>query len=342
MNKYKFAVIGVGFIGQKQIKLIEESNEAEIVALVDTDKAKCILLRETVSFPVYESVDELFKHHQDLDLVSVCTPNDSHVQLVKDCIRKNVHVLCEKPLGLTAEECYGLDELSKVTGKEVFCVMQNRYSPPSALLKGIVQNGLLGKLHRVHINCFWNRDERYYLPNGKKHSWKGTVERDGGPLYTQFSHFIDLMIWLFGDLELTHAQFSNHNHKDVTEFEDSGFFSFNVNKGGEGLFHYTTSVWERNMESSIAIIGEKGSIKVSGQYMNKISYCHIDGYELPEIAETNSPNDYGVFKGSAANHSYVIDNVIKTLNGEDRPDMTLAEGIKVVEFIEEVYKTRKI
>ena len=340
MGRYKFALVGIGFIGNKQLKLIEEREEAEVVALVESDHAKCLLLKETVSMPVYQNLDDLFSNHKDLDIVSICTPNDTHVQIVKDCLRKNVHVLCEKPLGLTSAECHVLLDLSKVTGKEVFCVMQNRYSPPSALLKGIVKNGILGKILRVHVNCFWNRDERYYLPNGKKHSWKGSVERDGGPLYTQFSHFIDLMIWLFGDIELVHAQFANHNHQEITEFEDSGFFSFDIKKGGEGLFHYTTAVWEKNMESSIAIIGEHGSIKVSGQYMNKISYCHIDGYELPNIAETNGPNDYGVFKGSAANHSYVIDNVIETLNGNDRPDTTLAEGIQVVEFIERVYSLR--
>ena len=214
--------------------------------------------------------------------------------------------------------------------------MQNRYSPPSEWIKEIIDKRLMGNIYMVQLNCYWNRDERYYKEGG----WKGTNELDGGTLFTQFSHFIDIMFWLFGDIKNIQGKFADFNHEDTTEFEDSGFVSFEFLKGGMGSLNYSTAVWNQNLESSMTIIGEKGSVKIGGQYMNEIEVCNIDGYEMPELAPSNPANDYGAYKGSAANHHYIIENVVNSLKERTQPTTNALEGLKVVEIIERIYAVR--
>jgi predicted dehydrogenase len=164
---------------------------------------------------------------------------------------------------------------------------------------------------------------------------------DGGPLFTQFSHFIDLLYWVFGEIKINYAQFENFNHKHSTQFEDSGIVTFSINSGGVGSINYSTSVHDKNFESSISIIGENGTVKLGGQYMNEISYCHINNYEMPTLEKSNPPNNYGNYLGSASNHPYVIQNVIETLNNNSKPHTQVSEGMAVVKIIEDIYKFRK-
>ena len=214
--------------------------------------------------------------------------------------------------------------------------MQNRYSPPSLWIKDLVERGLLGDIYIVQLNCYWNRDDRYY----KKGGWKGTKEMDGGTLFTQFSHFVDMMYWLFGDITNIVAKFENFRHQDSTEFEDAGFVNFRFVNGGMGCLNYSTAVWGTNMESSITVIGSKGSVKLGGQYMERVEYCHIDGYDEPKFPEPSTKYDYGDYKGNANNHNFVMENVIDTLKGKTKVSLSGAEGLKVVDIIERIYSYR--
>ena len=167
--------------------------------------------------------------------------------------------------------------------------------------------------------------------------WHGTKELDGGTLFTQFSHFIDLMYWCFGDITNINARLKDFSHQDLTDFEDSGFVSFDFVEGGMGSINFSTAVWDKNLESSITVIAENGSLKIGGQYMNKVEYCHIKEYEMPELAPSNPPNDYGAYKGSAANHHYIIENVVAVLRGSSSITTNALEGMKVVDIIERIY-----
>jgi predicted dehydrogenase len=239
-------------------------------------------------------------------------------------------------MGLTKESCEKVIYTALQMNRQVFCVMQNRYSPPSEWIKEIVSKGLLGDIFMVQVNCYWNRDERYYKQGG----WKGTPDLDGGTLFTQFSHFIDIMYWLFGDIDRIQGKFADFNHQDTTAFEDSGFVSFEFLNGGLGTINYSTSVAMQNLESSITVIGSNGSIKIGGQYMNEVEVCNIKDYEMPELKASNPANDYGPYKGSAANHNFVIKNVIDTLKGRTTATTNALEGLKVVDIIERIYKVR--
>jgi predicted dehydrogenase len=187
----------------------------------------------------------------------------------------------------------------------------------------------------VQLSCYWNRDERYYLPGG----WHGDALLDGGTLFTQFSHFIDIMYWLFGDVTDISARFADFNHSHLTAFEDSGMVNFRFVRGGLGSINYSTAVWDRNLESSLTVTAQHGSLKIGGQYMDKVEYCHIRDYSLPDLPPTNPGNDYGAYKGSAQNHHYVIDNVVNVLSGPGHEAITtnVLEGMKVVDIIRRIY-----
>jgi predicted dehydrogenase len=185
----------------------------------------------------------------------------------------------------------------------------------------------------VNINCYWNRDHRYY----KKNYWKGTRDLDGGTLFTQFSHFVDIMYWLFGDITNIQSRFADFNHHDNTEFEDSGIISFDFINGGMGSLNFSTSVKNVNYESSLTIIAEKGTVKLGGQYMNEVQYCNIQDYDMPQLSAGNPANDYGDYKGSAANHVYIIQNVVDTIKGRTNITTNALEGLKVVDIIERIY-----
>jgi UDP-N-acetyl-2-amino-2-deoxyglucuronate dehydrogenase len=199
-----------------------------------------------------------------------------------------------------------------------------------------VERQLMGDIFMVQLNCYWNRDARYYKAGG----WKGTADLDGGTLFTQFSHFIDIMYWLFGDIKNIQGKFNDFTHKDITDFEDSGFVSFDFVNGGMGSLNFSTAVAHQNLESSMTIIGEKGSVKIGGQYMNEVEVCNIEGYEMPELGAASPANDYGPYKGSAANHHFIIENVVDTLKGRTTATTNALEGLKVVEIIERIYEKK--
>jgi predicted dehydrogenase len=286
--------------------------------------------------PSFDSLDAMYESGLRPDVVNIATPNGLHCTLAVNALKHGSHVVIEKPMGLFKSECEEVIFTSLQVSKQVFVVKQNRYSPPSRWLKDIVSSGTIGKVLMVQVNCYWNRDDRYY----KKGGWKGTNALDGGSLFTQFSHFIDIMYWVFGDIKDIKGRLTSFTHQDLTEFEDSGMVNFEFVNGGFGCINYSTSLWDTNMESSITVVGTKGSLKIGGQYMNEIEYCHIENYEPPVLEPTNPPNDYGPFKGSAANHHFVIENVVNTLDGKDTITANALEGLKVVDIIERIYKAR--
>lgn len=335
-DKIKFAVVGTGHIGKRHAEMITRNDEAELVALCDI-RPKSELGIEDFNVPFYSSITELLKADLDIDVINICTPNGLHADQAMEALIKGKHVVCEKPMGLSKAKCEKVIYKALKEHKQVFCVMQNRYSPPSEWIKEVVEKKLLGDIFMVQLNCYWNRDNRYY----KKGGWKGTNDLDGGTLFTQFSHFIDIMYWLFGDITNIQGKFEDFIHEDSTDFEDSGFISFDFVDGGMGCINYSTAVWNTNLESSMTIVGSKGSVKIGGQYMNEVEYCNIENYEMPILREANPANDYGPYKGSAANHNYVIENVVDTLKGKTTATTNALEGLKVVDIIERIYALRE-
>jgi UDP-N-acetyl-2-amino-2-deoxyglucuronate dehydrogenase len=340
MNKIRFAVIGCGHIGKRHASMIVGNPNFELVALCDIKKKEELGLENFEKTSFFHSIEELIQSGIEIDAVAIASPNGFHEKQALQVLENNWHVVVEKPMALTKVGCEQIIFKALQKHKQVFCVMQNRYSPPSVWLKQIIDEGILGKIFMVQINCYWNRDDRYYKPNsktGKPTSWHGTKDLDGGTLFTQFSHFIDLMYWYFGDITNINARLNDFSHQNSTDFEDSGFVSFDFVDGGIGSLNYSTAVWDKNLESSITVIAEYGSLKVGGQYMNEVEYCHIKNYTMPVLAASNPPNDYGPYKGSAANHHFIYENICNVIFGKESITTNALEGMKVVEIIEKIY-----
>jgi predicted dehydrogenase len=329
----KFAVIGCGHIGKRHAEMIKRNPEAELVALCDVLPADQV---NTAQFavPQYANLAEMIAAHPEIEVVNIATPNGFHCEQAIEALESYKHVVIEKPLALSKADAEKVIYKALQVHRHVFAVMQNRYSPPSVWIKDMVESGKLGKLYMVQLNCYWNRDYRYY----KSGSWHGNKELDGGTLFTQFSHFIDILYWLFGDIHNIKSRFYDFNHAALTDFEDSGIVTFDFLNGGSGVLNFSTAIWDRNLESSMTIIAEKGAVKIGGQYMDKVEYCHVQDYDMPDLPPTNPGNDYGAYKGSAQNHNFIINNVVDVLKNRSSITTNALEGLKVVEIIERIYK----
>ncbi|GAB3237229.1 O-antigen biosynthesis protein WlbA [Hymenobacter seoulensis] len=333
----RFAICGVGHIGRRHATLVSRHASARLVALVDIrPELAPELAAEFPGVPFFSSLDAYLAAGAAADVLTIATPNDQHAPQAMLGLQAGLHLVIEKPIALRTADAEAMVRAAQQTNRLVFGVMQNRYSPPAAWLKQIQEEGQLGQVYLVQLNCFWNRDARYYRPGG----WRGTQAQDGGTLFTQFSHFVDLLYWVFGDITNISARFRDFNHQGLTEFEDSGLVTFDLVRGGSGTLQYSTAVWDRNLESSLTVVAEHGSVRIGGQYLDKVEYCHLRNYQLPALPPTNPANDYGPYQGSAANHVQLIDDVVTTIRNGGPAPTNVQEGVKVVEIIERIYSLR--
>lgn len=333
MNTIRFAIVGYGHIGKRHAAVIRATPNAELVAICDADVR---VFADVTDARVVTSIGSLLAQVPEIDVVNICSPNGLHAAHALAALQADKHVIIEKPMALHTTDCDAIIAAAKKHQKHVFCVMQNRFSPPSAWIKELIAANRLGSIFMVQVNCFWNRDERYYTGD----TWHGTADMDGGTLFTQFSHFIDTMLWLFGDIQQIQAQFADFSHQQLTQFEDSGTVQFTFSSGAMGTLQYSTAVYNKNFESSIRIIAEKGTVCLGGQYMNEVTYCDIQDYTMPQLAPTAAPNHYGPYIGSAANHHFIMQNVMDVFSGTAPIATTAEEGRLVVDVIERIYALR--
>jgi len=269
---------------------------------------------------------------RDLDVVAICTPNGLHAAHSIKTLQAGIHVLCEKPMAITVTDCRNMIRASENAGKSLFVVKQNRFNPPVQAVKRLLDEGRLGQVYSLQLNCFWNRDPAYY-----QNSWKGSMALDGGTLFTQFSHFIDLLFWMLGDVKNVQALLANYRHKGMIEFEDTGIAMLEFENGVIGALNYTVNSHRKNMEGSLTLFGEKGTVKIGGEYLNRIDYQDIEDYTIQNLPAGNGSNQYGTYQGSMSNHDKVYENLVKYLRYGEPIYMSAMEGLKTVEIIERIY-----
>ena len=334
--KKKFAIVGCGHIAHRHIKHIGNHQLGEVVGVYDTDPAQLKSFSKEYDLHAYASMQDLL-NDGDIDVVNICTPNGTHAELAIQSLNSGKNTVVEKPMAISVDSAIQMQEAAAKSEKVLFVVKQNRYNPPVKAVKKLIENGALGKPLMVSVNCFWNRNAAYY----EQSPWRGTLALDGGALYTQFSHFIDILYYLFGEIENVQGVTANMAHQGMIEFEDSGSFTFQFKKGGVGNLAFTTASYQQNMEGSITIFAENATIKIGGKYLNTIDYQVTDGFDIADIAVSSSANNYGFYEGSMSNHDKVIDNVIESLNGRQEVMTNGAEGLKVVEMISQFYASTK-
>jgi predicted dehydrogenase len=266
-----------------------------------------------------------------IDIIAICTPNGLHAEHAILGLKANKHVLCEKPLAIRSEDARRMIAIANRSEKKLFVVKQNRYNPPVEAVKNLLKEDRLGNIFSFQINCFWNRPPAYYSD-----TWKGTKNLDGGTLYTQFSHFIDLLFWMLGDVKEVKSITRNYEHPTI-EIEDSGVAIIEMLGGAIGTLNYTVNSFEKNMEGSFTLFGEKGTVKIGGQYLNELEYQCIDGAEIKDLAKGKPANAYGFYQGSMSNHDKVYMHLLKAIEQPGYEFASALDGLKTVEIIEKIY-----
>jgi predicted dehydrogenase len=334
MSRVKFAVVGCGRIGNRHAEHINKLGQ--LVAVCDIDKTKADALAEEFGAKVYYSINSLLSDNREMEVVAICTPNGLHAEHTIKSLKSGLHVLCEKPMALSVHDCGEMIKASEASNKRLFIVKQNRFNPPVTAVKQAIDDGHFGKIYSMQLTCFWNRNEEYY-----KNSWKGTKEFDGGTLYTQFSHFIDLLYWMIGDVRKVYAFTDNFAHKGIIEFEDTGVIACEFYNGVIGTINYTVNSYKKNMEGSLTIFGERGTVKIGGQYLNELEYQNFESFKIENLPAGNPPNNYGQYQGSMSNHDHVYKNVIDVLTNKGVIATNGFEGLKTVEIIDKIYTAAK-
>jgi UDP-N-acetyl-2-amino-2-deoxyglucuronate dehydrogenase len=329
-NRLRFALIGCGKIAPRHAA--EMVKHGYLAAVCDIIPAKADSFAGQYASKAYYSIDELLKNEK-ADVVAICTPNGLHAEHTVRALKAGSHVLCEKPLCISSADGAGMMAVAKACRKKLFVVKSTRYNPALVSLKHILDTTQLGKLYSFQLNCFWNRPPEYY-----KDSWRGSRDLDGGTLYTQFSHYIDAMLWLFGDIEAVSGFRSNMAHQGTIAFEDSGAVAIRMKNGMIGGLNWSLNTFRKNMEVSLAVLAEKGSLRIGGEYMNKLEYELTEGATL-QIPAGGTANDYGFYKGSMSNHDKIYENLVRALQDDAHPFTHAAEGLKTVETIERIYNS---
>lgn len=325
-----FAIIGCGNIGKRHANYIQ--SVGKLLSVCDTVLPKADEVANKFLAKAYYSIDDLLANKTKPDVVVVCTPNGLHAQHAIKALDAGCHVLCEKPMAITSSDCSAMIDASEKNNRQLFIVKQNRFNPPVAAVKKILDEKRLGKIFSIQLNCFWHRDANYY-----QNPWKGTLSLDGGTLFTQFSHFIDLLYWMFGDVKGVKAFRKNFAHKEIIEFEDAGVASMEFHSGVIGTLNYTINSCRKNMEGSLTIFGEKGTVKIGGQYLNELEYQEIVDYKIDDLPSGSHANEYGTYQGSMSNHDRVYQNLVDVLNKKASIAASSLDGLKTVEIIEKIY-----
>lgn len=327
--KKNFAIAGCGNISGRHAENI--TKQGILKAVCDVNFPRAQQLAKIYGGVPYPSLEDMLSDEKELDVITICTPNGLHAAQAIFCLDNNLDVLCEKPLCLKVEDANKMIEAALNSARQLFIVKQNRFNTPVLEVKNLLDNNALGKIFSFQINGFWNRSPEYYID-----SWRGTKHLDGGILYTQFSHFIDLLCWLLGDVDSVEAKTSNYNHPAIT-IEDTVTALINLQSGAIGTMHFTNNSYEKNMEGSFTIFGENGTIKIGGKYLNTVEYANVRNKNFINKPQTVSANDYGFYKGSMSNHDKVYNELFKALNDEPHQLPDIYDAVKTVEIIEKIY-----
>lgn len=332
---HKFLLAGCGNIGQRHAMLA--SSMGQLLAVCDPDENKLRSFTRKYACYGYTVFDEMLKQHPDAEVVVLCTPNGLHSTQAISALKAGFHVLCEKPMALNTADAKKMIAAAKKVGKYLMVVKQNRFNPLITELKKLIEKNKLGRIYSVQLNCFWNRPDSYY----RKSIWRGTSKMDGGILYTQYSHFIDLFYLLFGKFKMVEGRLFNFAHPEI-EIEDTAIFTFFTVSGIPGTMHFSNNAHNKNFEGSITIIAEKLTIKIGGAYLNALEYQNPLLIKSSVISKDGSVNDYNNYHGSMNKHKEVYKELIDVLSGGKKKYISGEEAIHSVEMIEKMYRSTQI
>jgi predicted dehydrogenase len=326
-----FILVGCGTIGRRHAQLCRQ--KGRLLAVCDILAERSHDFANEFKAGAYTSLKTMLAAESGAQALVVCTPNGLHAQHSLLGLKAGLHVLCEKPMALSSKDCRSMVRAAEKYNRHLVVVKQNRYNPPVAALKKLLDAGKLGKLLSLQVNGYWNRGERYYQSAG----WRGTLDQDGGALFTQFSHFIDLLYWFAGELREVKGYIANRAHGKIIDTEDTGVFSFITKSGIPGTLNYTTNAYAKNMEGSLTLFAEKATVKIGGTYLNAIEYQSPEIIKPDALTSGGKENQYQGYKGSMNNHHQVYRDFIKLVDGKKQNFLPGEEAMKSVKMIEQFY-----
>ena len=332
MDAVRFAVVGCGNIGSRHLAILDAQPGVRLTGFCDVDAAT--LARFEQLYPnarAFPTIDALLRD-VDADVVTVCTPHYLHAEHAQLVVGSRRHALVEKPMAIRSGDAVRMIESARQAGVLLLVVKQNRYNKPVALVRDALDRGALGRILMAECNVIWNRRDSYYSNS----PWLGRRAFEGGALYTQVSHFIDLLIWFCGDVVDAGGFIDTKNH--AVEVEDCGAAWLRFSGGTLASLCWTTCAHEKNFEGSIVLICEKGVVKIGGQYLNQIDHWNVGDLPLPDGIEwTDQPNAYGHHQGTSSNHDKVFADVVRRVRSEADRVVAGEEALRTVRAIELIY-----
>jgi predicted dehydrogenase len=326
---YQFALIGCGRISKRHVENIQKIGTLKAVCDIIPERADD--LARQYNCTAYYSIDDLLRKEPQIDIISICTPNGYHAEHSIKSLQAGKHVLCEKPLCITSAAAWQMIETEKFCRRKLLVVKSNRYNPILQQLKAAMDEGKLGQVYSFHLSCIWNRPSEYYM------DWHGKLFPDGGTLYTQFSHYMDALISLLGEIDDVKGFRGNLAHGTELEFEDTGVAALQMKSGALGTLHWSVNSFKKNHEIALTVVAQKGTVRIGGEYLNEVQYQLMEkaiDFKSPE----NASNDYSSYKGSMSNHAEVYKHLLKALDEGDTSFASAYDGLKSVELIEKIYK----
>ena len=331
-GRIRIALVGCGRISKNHLEAIAKVPELALVSVADTTLARAQEVGSAYGVPGFGSLEEMLMQIPS-DLVAVCTPSGLHPQQGIVVARSGRHVLTEKPMAISLAGADELVQACDAASVHLFVVKQNRLNPPIQLLKRAVDKGRFGRIFMANTTVRWTRPQEYY----DQESWRGTWEFDGGAMMNQASHYVDLMQWLVGPVESVMAKTATQARR--IEAEDSGVAVLKFRSGALGVIEVSVLTYPRNIEGSITILGEKGSVKIGGTAVNRVEHWQFESYDdddkLIDAANTSPPSVYGF------GHEGYYRNILPVLRGEARPDTDGRAGRKSLELILGIYESAK-
>lgn len=328
-RRIKIAVVGCGRISKNHFGSIEKhSDDFELVAVCDIDSEVLKTHAEKYNVPAYQNLEDLLKAEK-LDVVALCTPSGVHPAQAVLAAKYKVHVVTEKPMATRWDDGLRMVKACDDAGVRLFVVKQNRHNTTLQLLKRAVQEKRFGKIHMVHINVFWTRPQSYY---DQGNGWRGTWEFDGGAFMNQASHYVDLLDWLIGPVEKVQAMTSTT--RDI-EVEDTGVWNVKWRNGALGSMSVTMLTYPQNLEGSITILGEKGTVRVSGVAVNDIQVWNFEAAKDYDSGIKNA--SYETTSVYGFGHPLYYKNVVDVLRGTAEPETDGREGLKSLELLIAAY-----
>jgi len=331
-RSFKVALVGCGRIAHNHFDAIDAVDGLTLSAVCDIVPDRAREAGESHSVPWFTAYDDMLKQ-ADCDVVVVATPSGLHPAQGIKAAQAGKHVVCEKPMAITLSTADALVKACDDAGVQLFVVKQNRLNPAIQLLRRAIDRGRFGRIYMVNSTVRWARPQEYY----DQAPWRGTWEFDGGAFMNQASHYVDLVQWLIGPVESVMARTATLARR--IEAEDSGAAILKFRNGAIGVLEVTMLTYPRNLEGSITIIGETGTVKIGGTAVNKVEHWQFSSYDdddkLIEQAATNPPNVYGF------GHQGYYRNVLAVLRGEAAPDTDGRSGRKSLELILGIYESAK-